>query len=392
VAGESAREIAQRRRDKAERLHKVADAYEKGAYGEQQTAAALAMLPTSGWFVLHDVRWPGRALANIDHIVVGPGGIFVIDSKAWSGRVNVEHDVLRQNGRKRESAVVGAAEAALAVARMLGMDPALARPVLCFAGQTSLQGWARDVMLTTPENLVPMLLSRRQVLDTRTVHQSMLRLQLGLESARKAAPPAPRVRVHDKRTRPRRARRGHPLRGLLGFVVSVAVMLIGVRFLVAQADHIGQGIVGLSAPEASGATTRLGQAATFPPAAHRPPLRVRADHAATVHRVGTTPYLLDGNRFFGVRLTIRNSGRHAWTSEPGTTFQVMDASEVPHPGGTHIRIREGRMLSDPIRVPPGGVVRGYVVFQAPAAQPVTGVSVSVGPGEPATATWRIDRQ
>src|SRR6476469_10354007 len=111
MAGESAREIARRRREKAERLTRVADAYEKGAEGERQTANALAMLPAAGWFVLHDVRWPGKRFANIDHVVIGPGGVFVIDSKAWSGRVEVRHDVLRQNGRSREAAVAAAAEA-----------------------------------------------------------------------------------------------------------------------------------------------------------------------------------------------------------------------------------------------------------------------------------------
>ena len=45
VAGESARDVARMRREKAERLNRVADAYERGAQGEQQTAHALAMLP-----------------------------------------------------------------------------------------------------------------------------------------------------------------------------------------------------------------------------------------------------------------------------------------------------------------------------------------------------------
>jgi hypothetical protein len=111
-----------------------------------------------------------------------------------------------------------------------------------------------------------------------------------------------------------------------------------------------------------------------------------------VHRVGSTPYLLDGNRFFGVRLSIHNEGKRPWASEPGTAFEVTDSLNVPHSGGTAIRIREGRVLPDPIRVPPGGTVRGYVVFQLPATQPVTGISVTVGPGEPGSVIWRVERQ
>jgi Nuclease-related domain len=60
-----------------------------GAEGEQRTAAELARLAGKGWQVLHDVHWPGRPFANIDHIAVGPAGVVVIDSKNWSGPVEV---------------------------------------------------------------------------------------------------------------------------------------------------------------------------------------------------------------------------------------------------------------------------------------------------------------
>jgi Nuclease-related domain. len=36
--------------------------------------------------VLHDRVIPG-APGNIDHLVIGPTGIFVVDSKVWAGRV-----------------------------------------------------------------------------------------------------------------------------------------------------------------------------------------------------------------------------------------------------------------------------------------------------------------
>ena len=43
-------------------------------------------LRAEGFAVLHDRRIPGTR-ANIDHIVVSPAGVFVIDTKNWSGRV-----------------------------------------------------------------------------------------------------------------------------------------------------------------------------------------------------------------------------------------------------------------------------------------------------------------
>src|SRR3546814_15778766 len=118
MAGESSREYARRQREKADRHARAAERFERGAEGESATTAVLQPLLDQGWVVLHDVAWPGRPRANIDHVVIGPGGAFVIDSKNWSGAIAVRDQVLRQNGRSREMAVVGAAEAALAVSEI----------------------------------------------------------------------------------------------------------------------------------------------------------------------------------------------------------------------------------------------------------------------------------
>jgi Nuclease-related domain len=39
--------------------------------------------------VLHDLAVPGSA-ANLDHLVIGPGGLFVIDSKQYRGRLQLD--------------------------------------------------------------------------------------------------------------------------------------------------------------------------------------------------------------------------------------------------------------------------------------------------------------
>lgn len=178
MAGESAREIARRQREKADRLARVADAWERGAEGEEATGRALDALPSEQWAIFHDVRWPGRQRANIDHLAVGPGGVFVIDSKNWSGEIRVRGDVLRQNGRHRETAVIGAAEAGLAVAQLglvAGVDSVT--PVLCFVQEDPLTGWARDVMVCSTANLVDMLTTRPAVLDAETVARTRRQLE-----------------------------------------------------------------------------------------------------------------------------------------------------------------------------------------------------------------------
>jgi len=52
----------------------------RGASSEEKVGALLDVV--EGWHVLHDVDL-GRG--NVDHLVVGPGGIFAIETKSWRG-------------------------------------------------------------------------------------------------------------------------------------------------------------------------------------------------------------------------------------------------------------------------------------------------------------------
>jgi hypothetical protein len=64
-------------------------AWRRGAAGERRTARLLSHLERHGWAVLHDLALP-RSQANIDHLVIGPGGVFTIDSKQYRGRLQLD--------------------------------------------------------------------------------------------------------------------------------------------------------------------------------------------------------------------------------------------------------------------------------------------------------------
>jgi hypothetical protein len=70
-----------------------ARAWQRGAAGERQTARLLDRLTHHGYVVFHDLAVPGSP-ANVDHLVLGPSGVFVIDSKQWSGSVQQGADGL----------------------------------------------------------------------------------------------------------------------------------------------------------------------------------------------------------------------------------------------------------------------------------------------------------
>jgi hypothetical protein len=126
AAGDGAAEQSRRATERVARLRRELEQAERnvqswsvGAAGEAMVAAKMSELAASGWSALHDVHWPGRPKANLDHILIGPGGIVVVDAKNWSGNVQAGGGRLRQNGYRRDKEVLAASEQGAAVAALL---------------------------------------------------------------------------------------------------------------------------------------------------------------------------------------------------------------------------------------------------------------------------------
>jgi hypothetical protein len=80
------------------RVSPETSAWRRGAAGERRTARLLTRLEWRGWVVLHDLAIPGSP-ANIDHLMIGPGGVAVVDSKQYRGRLQVSPNRLLWHGR-----------------------------------------------------------------------------------------------------------------------------------------------------------------------------------------------------------------------------------------------------------------------------------------------------
>ena len=79
----------------------------KGAAGEELLGCELtALAQEMGLAVLHDLALPGES-ANIDHLVVGPAGVTVVDAKTWEGRVWVGRKTMRRGRFSAYRAITG---------------------------------------------------------------------------------------------------------------------------------------------------------------------------------------------------------------------------------------------------------------------------------------------
>ena len=69
--------------------------YFKGARGEERVAGILQKLP-DGYHVFNDFVACGR---HVDHVVVGSGGVFAVETKFWLGRVTLEDGHILLDGQ-----------------------------------------------------------------------------------------------------------------------------------------------------------------------------------------------------------------------------------------------------------------------------------------------------
>jgi hypothetical protein len=98
-------------------------AWRDGARGERATARRVQRLQRHGYRVLHDLQVPGSH-ANLDHLAIGPAGVFVIDSKYYRGALQLGGDGMLWYGRyPLAQQLATAVWASLRVAEALQLPP-----------------------------------------------------------------------------------------------------------------------------------------------------------------------------------------------------------------------------------------------------------------------------
>jgi Nuclease-related domain len=160
-------------------------AWRRGARGERRTARALRPLLRAGWTVLHDVAIPDSR-ANADHLLIGPPGVFLVDSKAWHGHISLGPDGSAwHNGHPMDDALDTVRWEAEQVAGALGA-PVL--PMLCV--HDVRVSWGELYVAGVP--IVPVLTPRRLVATLRTLphHMDKVGVMLLAEHARRQLHPA----------------------------------------------------------------------------------------------------------------------------------------------------------------------------------------------------------
>ena len=110
----------------------------------------LIGMDDAGWHVLADRHWPGTRRANIDVLLVGPGGVFVVDVKNWRD-VRLEGGRLWRGDADADDEVRKLLDQTDAVEQLLaaeGLPPTEVVPLLVLAGRRNARGALGRVVLT----------------------------------------------------------------------------------------------------------------------------------------------------------------------------------------------------------------------------------------------------
>ena len=191
-------------------------AWAAGGRAEQRVVQVLVGMDDTEWHVLPDRRWPGTRRANIDVIVVGPAGAFVIDVKNWRD-VTVRHGRLWHGDADADEELVKLLDQTAAVEQVLvdaGLPPTEVVPLLVLAGRRDVRAQLDRVTLVGERDLTRDLVRRGVRLTPDAVERLVECLDRGCPPMPQPAPTArtspPRTRPVAPRTVPSQERAGPP--------------------------------------------------------------------------------------------------------------------------------------------------------------------------------------
>lgn len=141
---------------------------DRGASAEEHVGSLLEQLPPSRWHVIHDASF-GRG--NIDHILIGPAGLFTLETKSHPGPVRV--------GRVHGATIRQAQAQRDAIERVMGMH---VEPLLVFSRAWVDRPLARrkGVRVLPARVLITHLRKRKEVLSRAEVQDAHERLKQAL--------------------------------------------------------------------------------------------------------------------------------------------------------------------------------------------------------------------
>jgi hypothetical protein len=137
----------------------------KGTIGERGVGWWLGRLP-EGWFVFHDVP-VGHRGANIDHVVIGPGGVFTVNTRYLFGEIVVYQRSITHEGSRTDYLSKASAEARRAASLLsaaIGRTVQVRGVLAILADEWTIVEEPPDVIVRGPRGAKNLMLKQPPVL------------------------------------------------------------------------------------------------------------------------------------------------------------------------------------------------------------------------------------
>jgi hypothetical protein len=146
--------------------------YNGGWQGEKQVAKHLSSSFSDDYYLINDLYLQGGG-GDIDHVILAPGGIFVLETKNWNGHINCSGEEWQRPGKRNFNG---------SPSRQVKRNVAKIRAILDNSSLRSLGVWVEGVVVITNRRAILHLnfpsvpvLKLSQVTDYITAHGSSRR-------------------------------------------------------------------------------------------------------------------------------------------------------------------------------------------------------------------------
>lgn len=149
--------------------------WQQGQDGEFIVAEELTKLPNGEWWVFHAIPRGGRG-ADIDHLVIGVGGVFTLNAKHLSSRAWAAQRTLMVGGVKTDFLPVATHEARDVARRMhgrVGREVAV-HPVLVFTNGVTVRAMPHDVAVVDVSDVFAWITNRPKMMTPQAAYELVL--------------------------------------------------------------------------------------------------------------------------------------------------------------------------------------------------------------------------
>jgi AAA domain/Nuclease-related domain/UvrD-like helicase C-terminal domain len=133
--------LAEKRERAAALARKAAARYQVAPHVERDVLNALKPLTDIGYHLLPNRGWPGNRTAQVDLIVVGPSGLYIVDTKSWSDVTIEGGRIYRQDTDVTEdlASLADLAYATEAAMAEIGLAPGEVHALVVLAGRATIR-------------------------------------------------------------------------------------------------------------------------------------------------------------------------------------------------------------------------------------------------------------